>query len=113
MAEPTATGESPLANPAQIVNVTLPDGTPGRRETDTMGTFACSAWYYMRFTDPHNDKMPFNPNEVKYWLPVDTYVGDTDTAVMHLLYYALLDQSLVRFGASSLSNHLCVSEIRA
>src|SRR5581483_12181802 len=49
--EPTATGESPLANIPEFVNVTLPDGTRGRRETDTMGTFACSSWYFMRFAD--------------------------------------------------------------
>ncbi|OQY82117.1 MAG: leucine--tRNA ligase, partial [Chloroflexi bacterium UTCFX4] len=56
--EPTATGESPLANIPEFVNVTLPDGTRGRRETDTMGTFACSSWYFMRFTDPRNDQEP-------------------------------------------------------
>jgi len=84
--EPTATGESPLANISEWVSVTLPDGTQGRRETDTMGTFACSSWYYMRFTDPRNDAQPFDVKEVNYWCPVDTYVGGAEHAVMHLLY---------------------------
>jgi leucyl-tRNA synthetase len=84
--EPTATGESPLATIPKFVNVTLRDGMPGRRETDTMGTFACSSWYYMRFADPHNDSAPFDAKEVAYWLPVDTYVGGAEHAVMHLLY---------------------------
>jgi leucyl-tRNA synthetase len=84
--EPTATGESPLANIAKFVNVRLPDGTLGKRETDTMGTFACSSWYFMRFADPRNDKKAFDQKEVAYWLPVDTYVGGAEHAVMHLLY---------------------------
>jgi leucyl-tRNA synthetase len=84
--EPTATGESPLATIPKFVNVTLPEGTPGRRETDTMGTFACSSWYFMRFADPHNDRAAFDKKEVEYWLPVDTYVGGAEHAVMHLLY---------------------------
>jgi len=84
--EPSATGESPLATIPKFVNVTLPDGTPGRRETDTMGTFACSSWYFMRFADPHNDDAAFDPKQVAYWLPVDTYVGGAEHAVMHLLY---------------------------
>jgi leucyl-tRNA synthetase len=96
--EPTATGESPLANIPEFVNVTLPDGTRGRRETDTMGTFACSSWYFMRFADPHNDKMPFDPKEVNYWLPVDTYVGGAEHAVMHLLYARFWTKVLYDLG---------------
>jgi leucyl-tRNA synthetase len=84
--EPTATGESPLATIPKFVNVKLPEGTQGKRETDTMGTFACSSWYFMRFADPRNDKEAFDPKEVAYWLPVDTYVGGAEHAVMHLLY---------------------------
>ena len=79
--EPTATGESPLANIPEFVN------TPrGRRETDTMATWACSSWYYMRFSDPHNDQAPFSQEQVSYWLPVDMYVGGAEHAVLHLLY---------------------------
>ncbi|MCL4395430.1 MAG: class I tRNA ligase family protein, partial [Chloroflexi bacterium] len=84
--EPTATGESPLAAIGKFVNVKLPGGGRGRRETDTMGTFACSSWYFMRFADPKNDKAAFDAKEVAYWLPVDTYVGGAEHAVMHLLY---------------------------
>jgi leucyl-tRNA synthetase len=84
--EPTATGESPLATIPKFVNVTLPGGTKGRRETDTMGTFACSSWYFFRFVDPHNDRAAFDKKEVAYWLPVDWYIGGAEHAVMHLLY---------------------------
>jgi len=84
--EPTATGESPLATIPKFVNVKLPDGTKGKRETDTMGTFACSSWYFMRFADPRNAKEAFDKKQVAYWLPVDTYVGGAEHAVMHLLY---------------------------
>ena len=96
--EPTATGESPLANIPEFVNVTLPDGTQGRRETDTMGTFACSSWYFMRFTDPRNDQEPFQTKEVNYWLPVDTYVGGAEHAVMHLLYARFWTKVLYDLG---------------
>lgn len=96
--EPTATGESPLANISDWVNVTLPDGTKGRRETDTMGTFACSAWYYMRFADPHNTERAFDATEVDYWLPVDTYVGGAEHAVMHLLYARFWTKVLYDLG---------------
>ena len=84
--EPTATGESPLATIPKFVNVKLPDGTKGRRETDTMGTFACSSWYFLRFVDPRNDRAAFDKKEVAYWLPVDWYIGGAEHAVMHLLY---------------------------
>lgn len=99
--EPTATGESPLANIPEFVNVTLPDGTRGRRETDTLGTFACSSWYYMRFTDPRNSEMPFDSKEVNYWLPVDTYVGGAEHAVMHLLYARFWTKALYDLGIVS------------
>ncbi len=84
--EPTATGESPLATIPEFVDVKLPDGTPGRRETDTMGTFACSSWYFIRFADPHNNVAAFDREQVAYWLPVDWYIGGAEHAVMHLLY---------------------------
>lgn len=79
--EPTDTGESPLAAIPEFVNT-----EKGKRETDTMGTFACSAWYYLRFADPHNQNAAFDPQQVAYWLPVDMYVGGAEHAVMHLLY---------------------------
>ncbi len=99
--EPTATGESPLAKISEFVNVTLPDGTRGRRETDTMGTFACSSWYFMRFADPHNNTRAFDAKEVNYWLPVDTYVGGAEHAVMHLLYARFWTKALYDLGIVS------------
>jgi leucyl-tRNA synthetase len=84
--EPTDTGESPLAAISEFTQVTLPDGVRGRRETDTMGTFACSSWYFLRFISPSNEKEPFDLKAVRYWLPVDMYVGGAEHAVMHLLY---------------------------
>jgi len=85
--QPTGTGESPLAGIPEFVNTTCPIcGGAARRETDTMGGFACSSWYFLRFADPHNADAPFSPESVKYWLPVDLYVGGAEHAVMHLLY---------------------------
>lgn len=84
--EPTATGESPLATIPKFVNVKLPGGVNGRRETDTMGTFACSSWYFLRFVDPRNNRAAFDKKQVEYWLPVDWYIGGAEHAVMHLLY---------------------------
>lgn len=85
--EPTGTGESPLAGIPEFVNTVCPTcGEPARRETDTMGGFACSSWYFLRFADPHNSAEAFSQESVKYWLPVDLYVGGAEHAVMHLLY---------------------------
>jgi leucyl-tRNA synthetase len=91
--EPTDTGESPLAAISEFVN------TPkGKRETDTMGTFACSAWYYLRFADPHNSQAAFDKEQVAYWLPVDMYVGGAEHAVMHLLYARFWTKALHDLG---------------
>jgi leucyl-tRNA synthetase len=91
--EPTDTGESPLAAIPEFVN------TPrGKRETDTMGTFACSAWYYLRFADPHNSQAAFDKEQVAYWLPVDMYVGGAEHAVMHLLYARFWTKALYDLG---------------
>lgn len=96
--EPTATGESPLALIEDWVQVTLPDGRRVRRETDTMGTFACSSWYYMRFVDPHNPDTLADRQELDYWLPVDMYVGGAEHAVMHLLYARFWTKVLYDLG---------------
>jgi leucyl-tRNA synthetase len=80
------------------VNVTLPDGAPGRRETDTLGTFACSSWYFLRFTDPRNDAQPFDTQQAAYWMPVDQYIGGAEHAVMHLLYARFWTKALHDLG---------------
>ena len=96
--EPTGSGESPLAAIADFVQVLLPDGSPGRRETDTMGTFACSSWYFLRFASPDNAQAAFDSTEVDYWLPVDIYVGGAEHAVMHLLYARFWTKALHDLG---------------
>jgi leucyl-tRNA synthetase len=82
---PTADGRPPLARAEDWVRVTL-GGEEFERETNTMPQWAGSCWYYLRFMDPHNDKMPFAPEAEKYWGPVDLYVGGVEHAVLHLLY---------------------------
>ncbi|MCC6731262.1 MAG: leucine--tRNA ligase [Chthonomonadales bacterium] len=85
--QPSGTGESPLAAIAEFVSTTCPRcGGPARRETDTMGGFACSSWYFVRFADPHNDREFASRERNDRWLPVDLYTGGAEHAVMHLLY---------------------------
>ncbi|MCA0360562.1 MAG: leucine--tRNA ligase [Armatimonadetes bacterium] len=84
--EPSDDGSSPLSRITDWVNTTTRDGALGHRETDTLGGFACSSWYFLRFCDPHNEQKAWDPERVKYWMPVDCYVGGAEHAVMHLLY---------------------------
>lgn len=81
-----AAGET-LATHESFINTTCPKcGAPAKRETDTMDTFTCSSWYYMRYTDPHNSELPFDPAKANYWMPVDQYIGGIEHAILHLLY---------------------------
>ena len=85
--KPSGTGESPLANIDAFVNVIdEKTGMKGRRETNTMPQWAGSCWYYLRYIDPHNEKMIADPEKLKHWLPVDLYIGGVEHAVLHLLY---------------------------
>ena len=95
---------SPLAQVEEFVNCTCPKcGKKARRETDTMDTFICSSWYYLRYTDPKNDKVPFASDKANYWMPVDQYIGGIEHAILHLLYSrfftkVLKDAGLVNFN---------------
>ncbi|MBR6511423.1 MAG: leucine--tRNA ligase, partial [Phascolarctobacterium sp.] len=82
-----AGAKSPLATSEAFLNCTCPKcGGPATRETDTMDTFLCSSWYYLRYTDPKNDKLPFAKEVNNYWGPVDQYIGGIEHAILHLLY---------------------------
>jgi leucyl-tRNA synthetase len=83
--KPTGSPKGPLAKATDWVNVTI-DGKRYRRETNTMPQWAGSCWYYLRYIDPHNDKALADPAKLRYWLPVDLYVGGAEHAVLHLLY---------------------------
>ncbi len=92
-------GVSPLATNPDFVNTTCPKcGAPAKREVDTMDTFVCSSWYYLRYPDPHYDKGAYNPDLVRVWLPVDMYVGGAEHATMHLLYARFFTKVLYDLG---------------
>ena len=101
--EPSGTGRSPLSKVSEFVNATCPQcGGLAERETDTQDGFACSSWYFLRYSSPHIDTHLFEPEAMKYWLPVDLYVGGAEHAVMHLLYArfytkVMFDEGLIPF----------------
>lgn len=106
-----AAGET-LATHEQFAQCACPKcGKPARRETDTMDTFTCSSWYYMRYTDPHNTELPFSPDRVNRWMPVDQYIGGIEHAILHLLYSrfftkVLRDMGMLNFD-EPFTNLLC------
>jgi len=99
--KPSGTGQSPLANIDDWVNVTLPDGSKAKRETNTMPQWAGSCWYYLRYLDPNNNQQGWDPEKEKYWMGdggVDLYIGGAEHAVLHLLYARFWHKLLYDLG---------------
>jgi leucyl-tRNA synthetase len=97
--KPTDTGASPLADIPEWVNVTCPHcGGPGRRETDTMPNWAGSDWYFLRYADPHNGQSLADLEKLRYWMPVDVYIGGDEHNTLHLLYSRFIYQFLHDLG---------------
>ncbi|MBI4993670.1 leucine--tRNA ligase [Candidatus Wolfebacteria bacterium] len=92
---PTEEGKSPLAHSKKFINTKCPQcGAQAKRETDTMDTFVCSSWYYLRYADPNNSKKFADPKKIKAWLPVNMYIGGAEHSVLHLLYARFLTKVL-------------------
>ncbi|HEX9411910.1 MAG TPA: leucine--tRNA ligase, partial [Ktedonobacterales bacterium] len=93
------TGESPLREVPEFLHVTCPIcGGPATRETDTLDTFICSSWYFLRYADPHDAEQAWTPDALRRWLPVDRYVGGPEHAVLHLLYARFFVKALRDLG---------------
>ena len=99
VAEFTGRGDSPLGQVPEFVNTTCPScGGSARRETDTMDTFVDSSWYFLRFCDPDNKLLPFSPDAVERWMPVDQYIGGIEHAILHLMYARFFMKALGDVG---------------
>lgn len=97
--QPTGTGESPLAAIPDFVNVKCPScASNAKRDTDTISQWVCSSWYFLRYASPHEDKVPFDEDKVRTWLPVDLYVGGVEHAILHLLYSRFITKVLFDAG---------------
>ena len=95
----TGLGKSPLSTSPTFATTPCPKcGKTARREIDTMDTFVCSSWYYLRYCDPKNDKEPFSKESVKYWMGVDQYIGGVEHAILHLLYSRFFTKVLYDLG---------------
>jgi leucyl-tRNA synthetase len=93
------TGESPLNDRTDFVNTTCPKcGKPAKRETDTMDTFVCSSWYFLRFCSPKDDQVAFKKEAVDYWMNVDQYIGGVEHAILHLMYARFFTKVLYDLG---------------
>ncbi len=103
---PKGDGKGPLANIPEWYNTTLPDGRPGRRETDVMDNFLDSAWYYLRYVSSNDDNQPFDPELIKKWLPVDIYIGGNEHAVLHLMYTRFICMALEKAGVLTMEEVL-------
>ncbi|MCK4385264.1 MAG: leucine--tRNA ligase, partial [candidate division Zixibacteria bacterium] len=94
-----AKGRSPLADSEEFVNTNCPKcGGKAKRDPDTMDTFVCSSWYFLRYTDAHNEKEPFSKEKARQWLPVDKYIGGIEHACGHLLYFRFFTKFLHDIG---------------
>ncbi|HJR60540.1 MAG TPA: leucine--tRNA ligase [Vicinamibacterales bacterium] len=103
IAEFSGRGDSPLAQIPQFVDATCPQcGGAAKRETDTMDTFVDSSWYFLRFCDPHNERVPFDPKTVAYWGPVDFYSGGVEHAILHLIYSRFVTRVFRDIGMTTL-----------
>jgi leucyl-tRNA synthetase len=99
----TGMGGSPLRYVPEFLNTRCPRcGGPAERETDTMDTFIDSSWYFYRYCDPHNDRLPFDPAKVAYWFPIDQYIGGVEHAILHLIYSRFFTKVMRDLGLVSI-----------